>query len=413
MPAKRKTAKSKSKNRKNASSEKMEIVKVVAKNGRVMYFRVIDGKKKRISKDAALEEGNEIQSQPKSKAKKAPATKAKKAAKASKTKKLSKTKPEKPEKSETSFVSFTKEFIAKSNEKIKKAVKDPKVEADLRIEGLFNSREEERRFAPKGERSFAVLEKKRTSSKELRYSATAYLYLYLGYEFKPRSYAHFYYTDIITDDQIKETYMERAKLMASLGYNYPLVRYEITLPDQSIVSLNYLRSSTEEERYAFLGKLYDNPEYIKHVLDVYSNLAKHGYTFTEGATFIGTCFIMDDGSLGLNRHPNPTKNNEMGFKDLFARTLQWVGNDYAREQDKEVEEATQKQFQLGTYILEWIRDNKPKMLKFNGEGLNHFSYQANQDHEAWSRLDMNEVIDLKKWKAFEKIVMAKKTLKWY
>lgn len=385
----------------------MEIVKVIAKNGREMYFQVVDGKKKRVSKEVAL--GSENKPQPKSKAKKSLATKAKKASKASKAKQTPTAKSGNPE---TVSISFSKEFIAKCNETIKKAL-DKIDELELRIEGLFTSAKEEAKLVSGEQRTYSILEKKRTTSKTLLYPIAAYLYLYLGNKFEVSAYDHFHYADIETDVELKQhdkKSLEKVNLMASLGYNYPLVHYEITLPDRSVTTLNYLRSSTEKERRAFFYKLYDDPKYIKHALDAYLNLAKHGYTFHEGATFIGTCFIMNNGNLGFNRYPNPTKNNEMGFKDLFARTLQWVGNDYANEQDEDVGEATRKQFEMGTYILEWIRDNKPK---FTDEETIHFSYQANQDHDAWNRLDMNKGIDLKKWKAFEKIVMAKKNLKWY
>jgi len=388
----------------------MEFVKVIAKNGREMYFQVVDGKKKRVSKEVAL--GSEIKPQSKSKAKKSPATKAKKASKASKAKQTPKAKSGNPE---TISISFSKEFIAKCNETIKKAL-DKDDELELRIEGLFTSAKEEAKLVSGEQRTYSVLEKKRTTSKTLLYPIAAYLYLYLGNKFEVSAYDHFHYADIETDVEVKQydkKSLEKVNLMASLGYNYPLVHYEITLPDRSVTTINYLRSSTEKERKAFFYRLYSDPKYIKRALDAYLNLAKHGYTFQEGATFIATCFIMDNGNLGFNRYPNPTKNNEMGFKDLFARTLQWVGNDYANEQDEDVGEATRKQFEMGTYILEWIRDNKPKFMNGVDEETIHFSYQANQDNDAWNRLDMNKGIDLKKWKAFEKIVMAKKNLKWY
>ena len=289
MPPKRKTKTSKPKKETSISTSKMEIVKITASNGRDMYFKIVNGKKKRIANPEAVTKVKP----------KAPPPKAKTTT--SKTKVPTKAKKTVAPKAKSKTITKKEEF---------KAIYSEDVEA-YRIE------------APKGD---------------------------------------------------------------------------------------------EKDIIVFWEKVYEDPSLIKKVLDMYLDLAKKGYTGVSGGHFAMSLF-WKDGKVQSNLMLEPTKGGKINFQEFFDAATgllvahsdrfvlggKWIpGTDLSNDQRKLI---AQNMFDLGTKILEWIRDRKPKFVEGTGQlssRMDALDFEASEDLEK---------ITLSSWKKFEKAVMSKDKIK--
>jgi len=388
---KTKIEKSKSKSKKVVSvksvkSGKMEIVTTTAKNGQIMYFHVIDGKKKRISAEAA--KGVKPKGAPKEKAVAPSETK------------------EKSPKLQGVKANLTQKFI----DRITLKVEGGGVYSDKNIFILRSARLDE---ITKGKIPHANNEKELRmilnalpkAQKEAFYArpfpSDVYLAASLGRLVKDgEGYVNPEAPVLViryeTNDRVHNVFsesddesFERINLMASWGIGYPIIRYEVTTPDgqETVYSQREIRWDNQKVD----EMVREFPRYVDQFLDALEIITQKGYHVKNELSSVW----FSEGNIGFNQYGYFEKSVEKPYISvgyIFTRVMQEIDSGITTKSNLKL------RLDVGDRMLKWL-EKHPGMIDPGEDLAEAFSWPAfEKDPKIWKIFSSNP--SSKTWKKF-------------
>jgi len=173
---------------------------------------------------------------------------------------------------------------------------------------------------------------------------------------------------------------------------------------------------TQKQRDAFWKAVFDDPTFIKRALDFYRELAREGLTADASAVY--GFYVDAEGKIRIDMNMlEPAKNGKMNLEHFFMHTLDVLqrGTLFGENGLPKMggtRDQYQKIFAVGTNILEWLAEKKPKTTT----KISLFTelVSLRKDIDLWEADEEGDVVDdvkivdasrVKQWKIFVKKVL--------
>lgn len=188
------------------------------------------------------------------------------------------------------------------------------------------------------------------------------------------------------------------------------------VPKNVPVAIAKKEEVTQKQRDAFWKTVFDDPTFIKKALDFYRELAREGLTADASAVY--GFYVDAKGKIRIDMNMlEPTENNEMNLEYFFMHTLEVLqrGTLFGENGLAKMggtRDQYQKIFAVGTNILEWLAEKKPKTTTKISLFTELVSLRKNID--LWEPDDEGDVVDdvkvvdasrVKQWKIFVEKVL--------